>query len=441
VTVCVLAAWALFLAATHGCRGCGEGAAPPADAVPAEEIRQSWPWLALGTDDLDPALLDALAGRWLGASSAPEPAWAPPGGFRAGGGTEAVPTTAAAARLLEARAIEDDARAVEQLGAVYVHASCRLAREPSAFGAEFPDGWIWGARACEALGDAEGSARARANGATDGAQAIEKKDEMSKTALSAQPSSLIPMEVREVQVLGETLRYPLVEPAAFKQAAGTLRARAESLRLEAAAGPTPAMLRTLLERAASSRWSVADAAPPAAAGAPPPALPTADDLLAAAPAGDGRRARVEDAAERAIARWSAGLAALATEPRNSPAGAGPESEALSREGRVLLERWFRRSLYRDLGLRALEEGDSVLAVVALDEASGTQTRPRPGPGLDPLLLLALARARYEANELQLAAEILDAAAAVPGWEIASAAARTVARLAVLPSTSDPRVNR
>jgi hypothetical protein len=83
----------------------------------------------------------------------------------------------------------------------------------------------------------------------------------------------------------------------------------------------------------------------------------------------------------------------------------------------------------------------VLAVVALDEASGTQTRPRPGPGLDPLLLLALARARYEANELQLAAEILDAAAAVPGWEIASAAARTVARLAVLPSTSDPRVNR
>ena len=76
-----------------------------------------------------------------------------------------------------------------------------------------------------------------------------------------------------------------------------------------------------------------------------------------------------------------------------------------------------------------------------EEAAEARGRVRPGSGLDPLLLAALARARYECNELQRAVELLDDMAAIKGWEFAAPVARTIARVAVVGSGADAKVNR
>jgi len=145
----------------------------------------------------------------------------------------------------------------------------------------------------------------------------------------------------------------------------------------------------------------------------------------AAPISDTTLAGLEQLAEREVAGWQANLAAL------------PDLES-SLRGVVL--GWVRGAVYGDLGAAVLDS-DPATAQVLLEEAAGGVPRPRPGPGRDPVLLARVAMARWRAGEVSRAAELLRDVSGQPGWEFAGIAAEMAARVAVLPSATDPRVRR
>jgi hypothetical protein len=226
--------------------------------------------------------------------------------------------------------------------------------------------------------------------------------------------------VKVLEVRGERLEYLLLRPAQIEAAQALISTWMEKVVVSDGGDEDAAQF--LARAAGTSDWL---------AGPVTALLPSAKSLLSSAPAGQGRLAQAEAQLEDTIGVWQGGLRALPREGEGS----------LDAGGRSLLDRWFRRALYRDMGLLALDEGDAELALLCLEEAAGARGRVRPAAGLDPLLLAALARARYECNELQRAVELLDDIAVVPGWELAGPTARTIARVAVVGSGADAKVNR
>lgn len=137
-------------------------------------------------------------------------------------------------------------------------------------------------------------------------------------------------------------------------------------------------------------------------------------------------AALEAAAEEQLALWKRGLAGV---------------QRLDNAERAFALGQVRRALYRDLGLAALADGQPEVARPLLEEAAGAVPRPVPGDGRDPVLLAGLVSARFQSGELSRAAELAHAIAQSPGWEFADVVSQAVARVAVLPSPSQPRVRR
>jgi hypothetical protein len=380
--------------------GCSREA-PPGSPTPVplsvDAVKASWPVRAALDERIDASLLSAVARRWLGGSGDWSAPGSPPGG---------------APPALAARWLREDAAALAHLRLLTAHAACRLAQQPGAFDGAVGVGYSVGARSCEAAGDAEGATRAASNAEARGGGLV-----------AAPPPSggEGPAILRlEAELAGETLLFEFVEPAELQAAIDGLIAAAAALP-EPGSGPDQDVGIFFATRAGTSELLPEGQ---------PPLLPSAASLFAALPA-SGRQAAAEVALDRALGRWTATLAQLP-----------PETDGgLDASGRGLLDGWVRRAWQRELGLAALDAGEADLALVLLENATNNQTRVQPGPGLDPLLLIALARARYEANELQRAVALLEDIGDVAGWEPARVAARTVARVAVLPTAAEAQVKR
>ena len=399
------------------------GSAPPPPTGPVlseAQIQATWPWQGAFGTDIDEDVFSGVVARWLGGVKVP---WKRPGASYEGL-HKAKPS--AGLRQLHLRGLEEDRLALGHLGAVLAHSSCRLAAIPDAFGPELADAYLLGVAACKSLGNEDGAKAALANAGLSGDEKTldPTAGPQRSTALEGadQLAALLVPEVKVLEVRGEQLEYVLLRPAqvdAARELLGLWAQEASSGEM-GQAGATGSFVLA----AATSGWSGSSSLASTL-------LPSAKSILESAPAGPGRLAQVEALLEDGITVWQRGLRAL---PREGDA-------ALDAGGRALLERWFRRALYRDVGLLALDEGDADLALLCLEEAAEARGRVRPGAGLDPLLLTALARARYECNELQRAVELLDDIASVTGWELAAPAARTIARVAVVGSGADAKVNR
>ncbi len=401
-----------------GCRGSERAAAPSEALLSPQQIESTWPWQAAFAEGLSADLFSRMAGRWLGGD---ESGWPVPGHSRA---VLAADGATAAERLLALRELREDRQAMEHLGSLHAQASCRLAQDPNAFGSSLPEGYQLGAAACASLGDAAGEQVANSHVGSAGADPGSAPGRSSSGAGAAvDVVALLSPQLRVLDVRGERLEYLLLQPTQFAAAIALLQSWAEATPQPNAAAEDLGQF--LATSAATTGWTMSPVA-----GAESTLL-SAQAVLTAAKPGPGRLAEVESMIEEAIRLWQRGLSEL------------PRDGALSLDagGRALLARWFRRALYRDLGVRALAEGDSELALLALEEAAEARGRVRPGSGLDPLLLAALARARYECNELQRAVELLDDMAAVKGWQFAAPVARTIARVAVVGSGADAKVNR
>jgi hypothetical protein len=380
-------------------------------------IHGTWVWQTAFAEGIPDEVFVVLAGRWLGGVEA---SWSGPGESRS-----ALQAAAASApvRLVAQRQLLEDRRAFEHLSTLHAHASCRLAQDPNSYGEAVPEGYLLGAAACTALGDASSAkvASSHAGSAVVDPAASEVRSS-SGGADDGDVASLLVPQVKVLDVRGERLEYVLLQPSQIKAAAELLGSWVAA---EALPESVPADLASFLaEAAGSTRWSMSGAATSEL-------LLSSEAILARAAAGSERLAEVESLLEGSIHHWQQGLASL---PRDG-------DQPLDAGARSLLDRWFRRALYRDVGLAALDQGDAEVALVALEEATGARGRVRPDAGLDPLLLAALARARYECNELQRAVELLDAIASVKGWELAAPVARTIARVAVVGSGADAKVNR
>jgi len=368
---------------------------------------------------VDEELFGVVARRWLGPTSAAA-SWSSPGAESTGHPT------------LDRRLLAEEARGLGHLRSLYLHAVCRLGQTPQSFGTQIPEGFLVAASACEALGENAGVERARKHYgalasstsvvATSLDPAVKNARSDQRQGLAAHVAAYLVPQVREIELHGQKLSYPLLMPSHFDGAIELLRSKLDG---DWADSPGTPSTEGVAMRAGTSVWLAAVPNPSAGV------MPTAHELFGAAPAGQGRMAHLEKEVELAIQRWRAGLT------QHSAEG----TAELDAAARALFERWFRRSLYRDLGLLALDAGDAELALVNLEEAAEARGRVRPGAGLDPLLLLSLARARYESNELQRAVELLDDIGDVPGWEVAGHVARTVARVAVVGSAAEAKVSR
>lgn len=369
------------------------GDPPPAPTVPVpsvDALASTWPVQTALDRTLDEGLVAASAARWLGGAGR----WKPPGagtsGSRPGQAT------------LAARQRSEDSAALRAIADVLLGASCRLAQEPGSYDADLSLGFFSGAQACEAVGDAVGATRAHENLALlSGALTHTPNGEVSGVAVTRV----------EIEREGTTLRYSFFEP-------GALEARVSQVAGDpppADPGPTPTMADSYARRVGTADWS----------DVPVPDLP---GLPSAPPSG---LAAAEALADIPAAAWKAALTAW---PEQGEAALEPSSK-------VLLEGWARKAVQRDLGLVVLSAGDPGVAMVLLEEAAGSRSRPRPEPGLDPLLLASLAKARFQANELRRTVDLLEDIGAEPGWELAREAARAVARVAVLPSAAEAKVNR
>ncbi len=411
-------AFLLLLLGLGGCRGKTAPTADSGAALSSEQVAATWLWRVAFSEELPDALFPLLAARWLGGLE---------GDWGTLGGPLAKEQRAVhGGRTLEARLLLEDRLALGHLAAIHLQANCRLARKPDAYGLGLGQAYALGAAACAGLGDQAGQAAATANAARVSGGSFRDPVGASLRSVGeggqqALAQLLVP-EVKKVELKGESLEYALLWPAQLEAAQRTLELRERGLSPSVqgeGSGPVD-----LLDHLATSSWF-------AGAEFGKHELLSAAMVLGAAPVGTGRLAQVEGALEEVIAAWRSSLVSL---PRDG-------AMALDAGGRSLLESWFRRALYRDVGLLALEEGDAELALVALEEAAGARGRVRPGAGLDPLLLAAMARARFECNELQRSVELLDDIGAAKGWEFALPVARTVARLAVVGSGADARVNR
>ncbi len=381
------------------CTGDDAPVVPAAVPLPVDQIRASWPVRAALDERIDPSLLSAVARRWLGGSGEWSAPGAPPGG---------------APPALTARWLREDGAALRHLRILTAHAACRLAQAPGAFDGSVQAGYSVGARSCEALSDADGAALATRHAQAAGA---EPPAAPSPSASGYQPA----IQRFELELASQSLVYEFIEPGEFDAVIGRLHEAAAALPAPPS-GPDQDVGNFFATRAGTSELLPAGQTP---------VLPSATTLFEGLAPGSGRQAGAEVALDKALGRWNVSLSQLP-----------PETDGgLDASGRGLLDGWVRKAWHRELGLQALDEGEPDLALVLLENATDNQTRVKPGAGMDPLLLIALARARYESNELQRAVALLEDIGAMPGWESARTAARTVARVAVLPTAAEAQVKR
>jgi hypothetical protein len=378
------------LLAIVACVACsGPPDTPPIEPIDAAAMAPTWPMEMALSDSVDPRDLLASGERWLGLA---EPAqWRPPGESPVG-------VTAP----LAVRWRQEDRQAIQLLRRLDLSVQCRLGTQPGAFGEEVPEGWAAAELACRMLGDEDAARRSAELRVEAGLPAPTELAAVRQTGTV--PELLSPAVDRHLEIAGETLRYRFVLAPQWEFALAAL-----------AHESTPA---GLAGRVGTSRWDEAGS------------LPGAAILLEAGGSDSRRLARLERDAEEQVARWRSSLDQK-TEP----------TAELDSGSRALLIDWIRRAIYRDLGLAELAADRPDVALSLLEEATGARARPGPGPGLDPLLLSAFAKARYEAGEVQGAAELLTRMAAQPGWQWVGALAEGVARVAVLPSVTASEVRR
>lgn len=397
--------------AVSGCSGDEKPGATPTPSLTEAEVRATWLWTAAFDEQLDMKVLTAVADRWLSSQDEGR-TWAPPG--------TRPKLQGPVGEVLTARTLSEDAQALTHLRQLYLHGTCRLAQAADAFGEEVRVGYEVGARACDALGDADGAALVRKNLAAVGGLPEDSGLSWPPQGDPPMATLLSPVAQVDVPVLGETLHYDFLLPEQFDSAIARLEGEAKAARSTAKGGDALAL--RFVEQAGTSRWGAAGSTP---------GLRDAATLLGSVDPGPGRIASLESEVENLIVRWRTSL------EKQTP----PNGEPLDLGTVGLLDGWFRRALYRDLGLAALDQGDPALGLLALEEAAGARSRLRPGPAKDPLLLAGIARARYEGNELQRAVDLLNDMAQAPGWSVSSVIAQTIARIAVLPTKAEAKVNR
>ena len=384
----VLALSVVFVAA--GCGSPDKASDSSVPLLPLESVEATWMWRLAFDPSLDDGLVARLSGRWLGAGDS---SWAP---------LVLEPTTPQSPNsevLRRERA--ENAEALEIFGEVYLDAACTLGQSPHAYGQHVPLGYRIGEAACAALGDKEASGRAGALLKKYGA----------RQSGGATAGSLRHPLTEKAEVEGEQLIYRFYGAEAFTEAARALRA--------GTATTSPASS-GLAARVGTSQWS---------AGSIGDLLGSADILADSSAAGD--LGQLERTAEESLAVLRR---ALETHGSKAPEPLGPAELSL-------LLSWARRAIYRDLGLEALRSGHFDVALPLLEEAAGSSGRLQPGPGRDPLLLAAVAKARYKNNQGLRTVDLLRTISRQKGWEHTAVIAELVARREVLPSEPRAEVRR
>ena len=378
--------------------GCGDHPAASADKdlLSRELIAQTWMWQITFEPGLSGPNTDSLGQRWLGVG---KDGWASP----AWAGFGSQPSA------LEGRILGEDAEAIELLGELYLRVSCRLAQTPHSYGQHVPEGYVIGRAACVLLGDAEGAERVDV--VTAGAKLEAKRAELELLAASHQGRPLSQLVQRVLEVEGESLTYRFFRPEEFSEAAALLRSLSSK---------GPAEPGSLALRAGTSSWSEQSVS----------LLPTAEDLLKRQ-SGAPDLATLEQSAEEFLERLS----------RSIRFHGGKESPPLEAAEVSLLSVWARRALYRDLGVSLLKEGHGDVALPLLEEAAGSTGRLGPSSARDPVLLAAVAAARYQNNQGLRAADLLRTISREEGWTDFVTLAELVARQEVLPSSTGANLRR
>jgi len=341
-------------------------------------LSATWPVQILHDDGFAPALSAGLS-RWLGSGSG---SWHAPGDV-----TDLPPTLAQRVRA-------EDAAALSSLITLAHESACALGGTNGGFG-DLEAAWSYAALACEALDQQDHAARIR--------EAHPLSTPLPPLPTGAGLEPLLASELRvDAEVLGEALQYRFAHPGLTE---AVHRALASPRATPAAGSPE-----AIADRAGSPSWTPAGT--PSFDLPPPPQR----DLGSLEVAADGH-----------LAEWSASIGAL------SP-------EALDPALRSVALGWVRAAVYAAAARERLASGDPGSAVTLFDEALGT-VRPRPGPGRDPVLLCEVAMARWRAGEHARAVELLRDIATQPGWAFAEVPAEMIARVAVIPSATDPRVRR
>lgn len=396
------------------CVSCGRETAPAEVVPPAlstTEVQSTWMWRLAFDPQLDEALVQTSARRWVGLGGG-QVGWLPPGGGPMGPQPAQI--------LLRQRIVREDAAALDELGRLYNTAACRLAQRPESYGAVVPQGYLVGALACEALGDSKGAEVARSLVVTSSSRAELTGDSL-EVATHHRVGSL-PVLKSTVEIEGERVEYRFILPSDLAATTAALRATAPS------PDPNECSGSVLLETGCGFATIVGTSVWIPTGGGD---LADAGRLLGSRSGADIQLAPIEASAEEAIAAWRRALTLAA----------GTAPEPLDASGFALMSGWARKAMYRDLGLAVLNQGRGDLALALLEEAAGSTARLHPGLGLDPLLLSSVARARFESNELMRAVDLLAAISRQPGWELAAVVGELVARIAVLPSGSGTEVRR
>jgi len=363
--------------------------------LPKEQLESTWLWRVAFDSSLDEAMLGEAGARWLGFGSA---AWPPPAISESSSSTPLSP--------VGFRARSEDAEAVEHLGQLYAAAACALGRSPNSYGSHVVVGYQIGLDACEQIGDKEGAKEARKNLTNFSTQATPLATPERSTGLPLNS----PIELKIV-VEGEGLSYSFFHPGEFSEFAALLRP---------SPGATGVPRGGVAGILGTSLW----------AGGDDLLLATGADLIASA-GSDVDLAALEQGAEETLTILHH---ALKTHGPTAP-------EALGHSEVSLLMGWARRALYRDLGLEMIRQSRADIALPLLEEAAGSSGRLRPAPGRDPLLLAAVARARYENNQGLRTIDLLRTISEVEGWEASGVIADLVAREEVLPSSAGAKLRR
>ncbi len=390
-TVCELLVLVLSMAlAAVGCGSPDKASDSSVPLLPLESVEATWMWQLAFDPSLDEGLVARVSARWLGAGDS---SWGP---------LVLEPATAPSVHSeVLRRERTESAEALEIFGAVYLDAVCTLGQSPHAYGQHVPLGYRIGVAACAALGDSEASGRAGV---------LLKKYGAQQSGGAAAGSLRRPL-TEKAEVEGEQLIYRFYGAEAFTDAARALRA--------GRANASPASS-GLAGRVGTSQW---------AAGSIGDLLGSADILADSSAAGD--LGQLEGAAEESLAVLRR---ALNTHGSKAPEPVGPAEVSL-------LLSWARRAIYRDLGLEALRAGHFDVALPLLEEAAGSSGRLKPGPGRDPLLLAAVAKARYKNNQGLRTVDLLRTISRQEGWEHTAVIAEVVARREVLPSEPGAEVRR
>ncbi len=438
------------LAAVPGCR---REQAPPTRDLPQVGWQGSWPVEVLSDPQLAVRLepLDAWSATWL---LAPErgnaPGW--PSSWALG---ESFPGDGPSAGAGRARALDMHAAAWDALADLDAEALCRLGRSESAYGRDVPVGYLYGVEGCLWAGDAEGATLAWSHHRTFAPQrqeiawpeppvGIPTRAELAGRSLphggwadgdtrSGPPS---PAFTAVYSSRDQDVEYAFVLPGDLWRVARWLEASAEAA-WDACDG-CPADARAWVDGTATADSAACgepgSLLPLLVGGLPLAAAHVCHDGTPAAPGypatGDAAISDLDGAAEAWLDGYLQAVEAEAV-------GAG----TLLPEALPTIRDFARRAVYRALGLAALRAGDNEVALWSLAMAAGDTAGTAPRGANDPEMICSLALARFRAGHHRPAVVSLDEVGEGPGWEVAAALARTVARVETLPGADSVGVMR